>query len=58
MGPLEFFLDAKKTIIFFAAIGIYAVFLDIKSLFYFFDVIVIGAAFWFGLNIACVNVGE
>ncbi len=58
MGLLEFFLDAKKTIILFTAIGIYTIFLDIRSVFYFFDIIVIGGVFWFGLNIACINVEE
>lgn len=55
MGVLDFFLDAKKVIILFAAIGLWTILLDIKSIFHFFDLIVIGGVFWFFVSFGVIR---
>lgn len=54
MGILSFFLDAKKVIMVFAGIGVWTILLDLKSVFYFLDLITIGVVFWFCLSF-CVT---
>lgn len=56
MGILDFFMDAKKVIILFTSIALYTILLDIKSVIYFFDIIVIGGVFWFGLSLAAIKI--
>ena len=58
MGILEFFLNPRNTLLIASLIGIWTITLDWKSIYYFFDIIVIGGAFWFGLSLACINVYE